>query len=471
MKSMLIFCALLCALSLFGQDSAPYAILSDQQSEATDPARDAGTFAPPNRPTAAPVPLQEWLNLALKYNPAVLMDGRELEIAREKRNESIRAFMPTLNLNLQSEYYGKIQKQMLPAASFGGPEGQYKAAEMGVPLNITGMAQANQLIYNRAAIIGTKQTALGIHVSELQSVKTKEDLAWQVTATYYRAQSLQKQKSLLEQNVANLDRLIEKTRLLARHTLARQSDVDKLLVQKNLLENDIANAADDFEALLRYLRTLADPEYSADFTIAPASETTDNFPAWAGTTTVHRTESDLLIRRKQGLELEYESILARRLPMALLFAKTGLTDFGKFGNNGFNEIHGFGSFGLQVSWNAFDGGARRSKARQKALELQKLSLQQEQLDQNINREVADAQARLHTQYAAIRSQQKNMALAEKLFGQCELQFREGLVGIQEVIDRQNALTQAQTGYVNALIQFRLAELDLKKASGGLLGKD
>jgi outer membrane protein TolC len=460
----IFFTTLLLPAALFCQDMEPNFSPTDAWSEALHQPQTATDLSPPETTLG----LEQWLDLALQNNLSIQAAGKEVGIAQERQNEARRAFMPTLSLGTDAQYYLKMPKQMLPASSFGGPEGAYNAAEMGVPLNISTYAQGRKVLFNRQLNIGREQAALGTKTAGLRQEQTSEEVIWQVSATYYQAQALHQQKILLEHNVASLDRLIEKARLLAQHTLARQSDVDKLLVQKVQLENDIANAADQFDASVRMLRYLVNTDSDEPFTVELTADGSMDFPTWAAKMSIRRTDMELLFRQQEGVALEQQSILAQRLPTAAAFSETGLTDFGKFGTGSFNEAHRYAAVGFQVSWNIFDGGIRRSKMEQKTLELQKLRLQQEQLDGNIRREVADAQSALQTQFGAISTQRQNMELAEKLFGQTELQFREGLVGIQEVIDRQNALTAAQTSYVNALIQFRLAELDLKKATGNLL---
>ncbi|MCB0521179.1 MAG: TolC family protein [Lewinellaceae bacterium] len=468
MKTICIFFAsLLVPAALICQFSGPSNPTDDAWLEAIHQVQTTTDLPPPK----VALNLEQWLNLAMENNLSIHAGGMDVDIASEKRNEVNRAFIPTVNLASEAQYYTKMPKQMLPASTFGGPENTYNAAEMGVPLNITSYAKAQQLLFNKQVGIQKELATLNIKTAGLQQNLTTEDVIWQVSATYYQAQVLRQQQALLEQNVANLDRLLEKTNLLAQHTLARQSDVDKLLVQKNLLENEIANTADSYDAQIRLLRYLTNAPAAESMTVALVTEDVVGFPSWTANMGIHRTETELLFQQQLGMELERESIHAQRLPVASAFTQTGLTNYGKFGDGAFTEAHSFSSIGLQVSCSLFDGGIRRSKMQQKTIELHQIRLQQQQLGENILREVGNAQSSLRTQYDAIFSQQKNMALAEKLFNQSDLQFREGLVDIQEVIDRQNALTEAQTSYVSALIQFRLAELDLKKASGNLLNNN
>jgi len=61
-------------------------------------------------------------------------------------------------------------------------------------------------------------------------------------------------------------------------------------------------------------------------------------------------------------------------------------------------------------------------------------------------------------------------LAEKVYTQTQLQFKEGTTALTEVIQAENAVQDAQNNYLNTLINLRSADLNWKKASGTIIPK-
>ena len=55
-----------------------------------------------------------------------------------------------------------------------------------------------------------------------------------------------------------------------------------------------------------------------------------------------------------------------------------------------------------------------------------------------------------------------------MLGQTTLQLREGLADITDLLNAENSLREAQTNYLNTLINLRSAQLELDKATGHLL---
>ena len=63
-----------------------------------------------------------------------------------------------------------------------------------------------------------------------------------------------------------------------------------------------------------------------------------------------------------------------------------------------------------------------------------------------------------------------VALAEKVYTQTQLQFKEGTVDITDVVQAENSLRDAQNNYLTTLVNLRTAELDWKKATGSLVNR-
>ncbi|HPS65055.1 MAG TPA: TolC family protein, partial [Ignavibacteria bacterium] len=71
----------------------------------------------------------------------------------------------------------------------------------------------------------------------------------------------------------------------------------------------------------------------------------------------------------------------------------------------------------------------------------------------------------------IKSRKEQLSLAEKIYDQTQLQFKEGLINITDVIQSDNSLREAQNNYLVSTINLLNARLSWKKASGKLINEN
>ena len=65
------------------------------------------------------------------------------------------------------------------------------------------------------------------------------------------------------------------------------------------------------------------------------------------------------------------------------------------------------------------------------------------------------------------SQEENVALAERVYRQSELSFEQGTMLLMDYLDSEATLRESKMIYATSLLDTRLAELKILKASGKL----
>ncbi len=58
-----------------------------------------------------------------------------------------------------------------------------------------------------------------------------------------------------------------------------------------------------------------------------------------------------------------------------------------------------------------------------------------------------------------------------MYNQSQLQYKEGVATLSDLLNSETELRNAQNNYINALVQLKLAALELKKAGGNLLAEN
>ncbi|MEO7307159.1 MAG: TolC family protein, partial [Ferruginibacter sp.] len=139
----------------------------------------------------------------------------------------------------------------------------------------------------------------------------------------------------------------------------------------------------------------------------------------------------------------------------------------KFDFFGKGDWYNTSYIGLQMKVPIFNGFALQSRIQKARLELKKTENQAEALEIGIDKEVEDAKNNFATAIASMDYQKKNMALAEKVYGQTKKKYEIGTGSATEINTAQLDLKTAQTNYINALYDAIIAKIDFLKATGKL----
>jgi len=116
----------------------------------------------------------------------------------------------------------------------------------------------------------------------------------------------------------------------------------------------------------------------------------------------------------------------------------------------------------------YENRIKEYQAQQKSLEIQKIEIQEAQIIQQNEKDVADAMADYQSNMLTYENQRRNLELAQKVMMDMNQQYESGLVDVTDLINTSGDLQTAQNNYVSALINMKQAELNLLKAQGNLL---
>lgn len=418
---------------------------------------------------AQEVTLDQLIGKALAGNYSV-QASRLDEIKTDAQIAEVKASArPQVNLSGDYRRYLKIPGQVVPTAAFGGPEGQYSVLAFGLPYNLSTSVQATQQLYNPSLLIALKTAKVSRDLSALQTQKTKEDVAYNVSAVYYNLQTTAQQIAFLRTNLASTDRLIRITELRRQNQLAQGIDVDRLQLSKTASQTQIESLLATYNQLLNNLKFLTGTPQTDSLTVRTAiDETTPVTPT--NEYTINRTDLLLLDRQKDLNGLEQRTIKAGFLPTVSAYGTANSTVYATGGDNSYiKNVPGYW-FGLQLNWNVFDGLARKAKLGQNRIDNQKLAVQLRQTSESISMDIANARNQFLVQQQNLSTNRGQVTLAEKVYTQTQLQFREGTIDITEIVQAENALRDAQNNYLSTLVNLRTAELDWKKATGSLINR-
>lgn len=410
---------------------------------------------------------QEWslkqcLDSAQVHNKTLRIQHNQHEIAVQKQKEASGQLIPKLSLNADYKYFTDLPYQLMPLSVFGGPEGQFKEAQFGVPHHINANVQLIAPVYNSQVMGGIKTSKIGVELSELIYQKTQEEVFFEISNLYYNVQLLIKQLSFINHNLDNNELLLETVRLLHTQQLARKVDVDKVLLQRQQLQTQQALVESKLNQLLNGLKLAIGQPLDSPLTV----QTEITTPPL--TTYTLQPNSDFLIAKKQ-FELrqsELRTLKFSRMPSVSLFATYGTNGFGFDQQpNRFLNFYPIGFAGIQFSYPLFNGTITTRKINQKKLEVENNSIQltyaQEQQEMHVTNLLIQRSVVLKTS----EWHQEQLNLAAAIYDQTLVLQREGLATINDVLLADSSIKEHQQTYISGLIDLLRIELELRKLSG------
>lgn len=418
--------------------------------------------------------MEQCVEKALESNLQVKTSENGRLQAEQQISEVRSGLFPTISAGGSYQYYFNVPVQIIPAELFGGTEGQYIAGALQVPQTLSGNIQATQTIFNSSVLIGLKAAKVGRQAAQLQVRQTKEEVVYNVSATYYNILTIYKQQSLLQSNLESVEKLIGTTRILYENDVAQKTDVNRLETNRKSLLTQLENTRVTENQLLNTLKIFTGTPIADSIAVDTSVQAQNSYPLpYQGDSTSYRNRSDyqLLDVQRTAQLLERENIRAAAIPT--LSATGSLAYYGY--NNEFapfkqinDKFYPASYIGLNLNIPIFEGGKRTAQAKYKTLELRNTELQLQLQRENISAEIDNAIKKFSSNVSQIRTQEENLALAGQSYRDVQLQYQEGIAGISDVLSANDELQRVQNEYLSALVNIRIAALELEKAYGVLL---
>lgn len=415
--------------------------------------------------------LPQCIETALSQSLQLKADTLDLEKTNASIKQAYSSLLPNININGAYQYSPQVQANVIPAETFGGPAGTYTAARLGVAQTKYATAELTQSLFNQSAFIGLKAAKILVIGNQLQIKSSKEDLVYNVAATYYNIQSLLENEQLTNFSLSNTEALLLNTSEQLKAGLATQTDVDRLTVTRDNTKANLEGLKNNEEKYYNLLKVLMN--IPLDQPLAIDTFNNNELVTMPPTDYDAKQKTNYLriLQSKRVAELEYKNIKAGYMPTLSLFA-----NYSEYGYNNdanpFKNITGqfypTSTVGLRFKIPIFDGFSIKYQARQKMIEISKLDVQAVQTLQQNEKDVADALADMRSNLITYENQKRNLALARKVMSDISLQYQSGIVKVSDVINTTSDLQTAQNNYVTALINLKQAEINLKKAQGTLL---
>ena len=361
---------------------------------------------------------------------------------------------------------GNGQPINYPAGGFGNLPFQF-----GTPWNANAGVTLSQIVFDGQVFIALKARNGTISLQERIAALTEENIKANVYKVYYQLVAGKIQVQLLDANISRLDKLKHDVQVMFDNGFTERVDIDKLVVQLANLETEKLKANNMISNGYSGLKLLMGMPIKDSLVL---TDTLDDNKIKEGVLEATQYKySDRKDFQVSEITNELNSLNVRRYKLSQLPSLALVGGYSKQAQRYEFDFFGKGEWftssylGLQMRIPIFNGFSLKAKTQQARLELQKTQNQTEALKISIDSEVESAKNNFISAISSMDFQKKNMALAEKVYGQTKKKYEIGTGSATEINTAQLDLKTAQTNYISALYDAIIAKIDFLKATGKL----
>lgn len=412
------------------------------------------------------VSLSDAIKAALQNKAEAKKAALQVQKAEYKITEAKAGALPHVSVGGNLTYNPIIQESVLDFA------GQRMVVKMGQPWTSNIAATVNQALFDQKVFIGLKAAKSTREFYVLNANLTNEQIISNVATSYYNVFVQEENLRTLEASYNNTEKVRNVIKSLVTNGLAKQIDLDRTNVQLTNISSNKQRVVNGVElaknALKFYMGVPIDTDIELQQeSIEPKPELLASFA-----NIDNRSEVKVLEKQKELLQFNKKATEAALYPTVGLQGQYGWYGLGsKFPltnglSNGVNWSD-FASIGLNVNIPIFTGGATKSRIQQAEIDILDVEQDIENTKLSLNLDYKNAVTNIENAIINLNSMKDNVELAEKVQSNTQSNYQYGLANLTELLDADNALTQAKQNYANALLDYKQAEIQLIKAKGEL----
>ncbi len=412
---------------------------------------------------------------AIKYALENKADSKKAKLQVENSNYQIQEVrsraLPQITANGNMTYNPILQLNALPGDIFGAP-GTTVLAPLGQKWTATGGVTLTQAIFDQAVFTGLKAAKTTREFYQINQQLTEEQVIERVANNYYQVFVQREKLAVVDSNYVNTSKVRDIIKGQFENGLAKKIDLDRLTVNLyniNTQRQQLINAVQLQENSLKFYMgmpietPIVIPDTEFEVTPQMLSEAPN---------TATRTEYLLLEKQEQLLTYQKKAVIAEYYPTLSLSGSYNYIGQGPEMPLGAKPADGvywsdYSSIGLNLRIPIFTGFGTRARVRQADVDIRKNK--EDMIDTKLSLDLAyeNAKTQINNSLITIKNQGENVQLAQEVLDNTKNNYYNGLAPLTDLLDAENSHVEAQNNYTSALLDYKLAEIQLIKAKGEL----
>lgn len=403
--------------------------------------------------------LRQCIDYALVHQPALNRSQLNISITRTTNAISLSQQLPQVNASGNLSHYFQ-----LPNSNVSSNNRQT------VTNSFIPTVTVSQYIFNPGLLYAARSAPLYVKQAQQITDSTKIYLVTSVSKAFYNVLLTLEQINVFKEDTARLGKNLRDAYYQYKGGIVDETDYEEASIALNNSEAQLNQAKENvvpqYAVLKQLMGFLPENQFNVSF---DTTEMTQGINI--DTTQQLQYEKRIEYQQIKNIkDLQSEQIRYYKyayLPTISAFYDNYLYfQNGKFSNL-LKSAYPSSLIGLSLSVPIFTGFSRLHY-------LQRAKLQQ----QVYNWDVTDLKSQIYTEYTSalanyksnlynLRSLQKNVALAKRVYFVVTLQYKQGIVAYLNVITAESNLITSEINYLNALFQVLSSKIDLQKAMGNI----
>ncbi len=409
-----------------------------------------GQESVPSSDTILKLSFDDAVHMAIERNRTLQNASLDVKKAQAAQWETIATMLPqvsgSLSYSSNLNYAMNLMGQEITMPSSG---------QLGV--------QAS-LAVSAAQIIGTQIGKLSIEMANIAKDQSEQEITNQVRVLYYSALVAGQTQDLLAKNLESLNKLYEYSQKAVDVGAAEQLDADQILVQVATMETSLSTSKRSMEMVYNSMRLLLNIDVDTEILL---TQTVEDLLSIQNAMSLISEDFDLNRNFNYQLVSQSTKLSKKQVDLAGWAYAPSISAFYQYtGKKYFDEAR-FNmtvphTLGVTLSIPILSSGQRY-----KALQGAKLEYKKQQnllADTEMSLKIQHRQLKYNLTSALerLQTQKKNVEVTQRVFDNISLKYEHGYSSSLDVTTSGTNLIAAQSSYVQALLEFVNAQIELEK---------
>lgn len=416
---------------------------------------------------------QQALKIALKNNFGIKIANNNVKIAKNNSSILNSRFLPSAAINSGTDYRRNNQKIVFTDPSSGNDAERRGDGVITKTYN-TSLGINYTLFDGMGRKYNYKQLKETYNLTELQARQTIENTYLQLFTIYFQIARLSENKNNLREALDISQKRLQRAKYQYEYGQATKLEYLNAQVDVNNDSINLITAKQQLSNAKRGLNVILGIDKETTYTV----ETHVDYSKLINYSEIEQKtlkNNSLLQQNEKNVAISEFNIKVNKasyFPTLNFNASYGLNR-----TENENLVNPFGArlitsnglnAGLNLSWNIFDGGARKTRVKNAviALDNQKIALEQQKV--TIKNNLKNTWENYNNQLFILKAQEQNVLTTENNFNRTEERFKLGQITSVEFRQAQINLLNARTALNNAKFDAKLIELQILQLSGDIL---
>jgi outer membrane protein TolC len=413
--------------------------------------------------------LKEAQQYAVDNNYQIKNAKTDIEIARQRVKENTAIGLPQVSGSVSYNDFVEIPTQLIPGEFFGLPAGEFAEIKFGTQHNATWSASVSQLLFSGQYLVGLRAAKAYETLTQTTYLKSEIEIKDAVAKSYYPVIIIQENKNYLDSTLTSMKKMLYESEEYYNNGFIEDTDVDQLKLMITDMETTLAYIDNQLKLAYNMLK------FMLGLKVDDQVEVTDNLDILLGS-----VNNEFLVNSKFNFtdNIDYKilkkgeglSYLQMKLRQAEYYPT--MSAFYSYQKNAMrNEFNFFDVnekwfptqvIGVQLDIPIWSSGTRRYRVNQAKLELNKLKVQDMELQQRLNLSIETYRNEFNNAYLIYNNRLGNLGLAKKIYQKTEIKYKEGISTSLDLSQSYNQYLKAEMDYLTSILDLLMKKSDLDK---------